>query len=133
MTRKVAAVVDDDPGLQQLLDRLLTRMGWLTLKMSAGDNAHALVQRTRPALLIVNVGSVYDPAWKLLDQVRLSPRLSGTTVVICSDDTKLLDEQRDAIHSLGWDVLVRPFELDDLFAKIDMAVSPTPIRAPVAA
>jgi DNA-binding response OmpR family regulator len=133
MTRKVAAVVDDDPMFQCLLERLLTRMGWITIKMSTGDNAHALVQRMRPALLIVNVGATYDAAWKLLDQVRLNPRLGSTAVVICSADTQVLEEKREAIQGLGWDVLVRPFELDDLFAKIDKAVGLPALRTAVAA
>lgn len=133
MMKNVVAIVEEDTALFGRLDRLLTSIGRRTIRLAADGSARPILQRTRPGLLIVDIGRVGTEITTLLLQVRLSPRLSAMPVIVCSPDNRYLHTIARDGDEIGWTLLPKPLEVEDLLNAIDQATHRTAYRAKDAA
>lgn len=108
-------VVDDDPGISASLNRALTREGYAVALASDGEAALRAIAATPPDIVLLDVSM---------------PRLDGLSVCrrLRADGDKTPVLVLTARHSLGDrvagldagadDYVVKPFALDELFARI---------------
>lgn len=130
--RYVIVVADDDPGINELLNILLTDAGYQVHCCFSGDEAARIIQRIQPDLAVVDMQmETRDAGLKLLQSLRQSPQTMRLSVVICSADAILLDATRADIIELGATILPKPFRVDDVLQTIESLIAPKPMTVVV--
>ncbi len=111
-------VVDDDPTLCQTIQVVLEEEGFIVATAMDGVEALEQVERTRPAMVVLDMGL------PLLDGEAVAKRLRmryGTAVpiVLMTADGHVKEGNRvGAVVALG-----KPFEIDDLVTAVNQALS----------
>jgi DNA-binding NarL/FixJ family response regulator len=133
-------IVDDDPGIRELISTLLRRAGFESCKAASPAEALRLAERDYPSVAVVDVdlgggASGYELCRELRD------RLGNIPVIFVSGART---EPYDRVGGLligADDYIVKPFEPDELIARIrqiaargrptapaEEAVVPAPLR-----
>jgi DNA-binding response OmpR family regulator len=117
-------VVDDDEAIRTALERALRLEGFAVEVADGGRRALELVEKTRPGVIVIDV---------------VMPDLSGVSVVarlrqrgietpICILSAR--DETQDRVAGLeagADDYVVKPFELEELVARLRALLRRTPV------
>jgi two-component system KDP operon response regulator KdpE len=124
-------VVDDEPGLRELVRINLEHEGYGVMQAGNGVECLAIVRQTQPDLVILDVMMPEMDGWETCKQLReftSVPVLMLTARVQSSDVVTGLDSGAD-------DYLVKPFNMDELMARIRALLRrvPSPNRPVVAA
>jgi CheY-like chemotaxis protein len=56
--------------------------------------------------------------WELLREIRRDPDLSGLPVVVCTGAIQRVRAQGEELHRLGAQVVLKPFDIDQLLAAV---------------
>ncbi|MFI6576900.1 response regulator [Nocardiopsis sp. NPDC050513] len=114
-------VVDDDPRMRKTLELNLRARGYTPLLADTGEHALKLIAHHRPALVLLDLGL---PGMSGLDVLR---GLRGWTevpvVVLSGRDTEPMKVQ--ALDLGADDYVVKPFGMDELFARLRAAMRRT--------
>ena len=115
-------VVDDAPELLDLIASLLTDEGYRVFPCQEATRAHALVARERPDLVMLDLRMAGVAEWEVLDALKADPATAGIPVIVCSGAVEELQAAEPRLRSLGCDVLIKPFDIDDPIARVEQAV-----------
>ena len=111
-----AMVVDDDPGINRLLQVRLRNLGYTVTSATNGEEALAALERSTPDLMLLDVSMPGVGGLEVLDEVR-ARRLDVAVVM-----TTAFGSERVAIEALrrgADDYLRKPFEPDEFRAVIE--------------
>ncbi|MCB9694931.1 MAG: response regulator [Alphaproteobacteria bacterium] len=89
-------VVDDDPGVRELMARTLAGSGYQVLTASTGDQALARAKSYRPHVITLDVMMPGMDGWSVLGRLKEEPELRDVPVVMVS----MVDERRKG-YALG--------------------------------
>jgi CheY-like chemotaxis protein/molybdenum-dependent DNA-binding transcriptional regulator ModE len=86
-----SALIDDDEGLAQVLDRYLTELDLHVVAAGNGPAGLALARELAPAAIVLDVMMPDVDGWEVLQTLRTQPETRGIPVIICSvfDDPEL--------------------------------------------
>jgi CheY-like chemotaxis protein len=113
-------VVDDDTAFIGLMDEVLTEEGYNTIICRNGQEAFGRVKATMPNLVILDLRiPTMDAGLMVLEMLRLDPVTSKLPILLCSADQRFLREKEQHLRDRHCDILEKPFELDELLAKIE--------------
>jgi signal transduction histidine kinase/CheY-like chemotaxis protein len=88
-------VVEDEPANAELLRRVLERDGWVVDNAADGLEALALVARTRPALILLDLMMPQMDGLEFLEQLRRNPAAASIPVIVLTaKELTLADRQR---------------------------------------
>jgi DNA-binding response OmpR family regulator len=121
-------VVDDDPSIREALDRALRLEGFGVSTRPDGEGALAAVDETPPDVMVLDV---MMPGLSGVEVVRRL-RGSGHELPICVLSAR--DELADRVAGLragADDYLVKPFELEELVARLQALLRRRPDRPDV--
>jgi two-component system, OmpR family, phosphate regulon response regulator OmpR len=125
MSAPFIVVIDDDPIILDLMCEVLRDAGYRALPCSSADDAKALLVRDRPALVILDIRmGGPDEGVGLLCALRECAETAALPVIVCSADLAFLREQESDLRARGCDILAKPFDLDDLLARVSTAAGP---------
>lgn len=79
---KIALLVEDDPDQRSLYSLMLRRRGWTTLEAATGEQAQAILQEVRPAVIVLDVMLPDRDGISLCRSWRASPQLSPIPILI---------------------------------------------------
>jgi DNA-binding response OmpR family regulator len=124
-------VVDDDPWTQRMVSSVLGHAGH-QVKL-AGDGWEGLLAAdgTVPDLLVVKVKLPSADGWKLVETLRARAEMASLRVLYLAPFTEL-DRRGTGFRADSDEVLVTPFRLEDLRARVDHLLG-DPTTAPRAA
>ena len=108
-------VVDDDASIRRMLDRTLTAAGYEVALAADGGQALVAVERAAPDLIVL------DLAMPGVDGPAVLRRLRGrglATPVLLLTARDSLPDRVDGLDAGADDYLVKPFETDELLARI---------------
>lgn len=108
-------VVDDEPGVRELIGDALRLGGYDAIEAADGDEALKIMARTQPSLLIVDVNMPGMDGFQLVESIR--DRGQSTPVIMLS----ARGDRADVTHGLqlGADDYVRkPFGLEELLLRV---------------
>lgn len=126
------AVVDDDTAFLRMMNVLLLQEGYQTLLWLHGAGAYEMIRREQPDLVILDLRMDGSRAgWQTLEQIWQDPRTAGIPVIICSADASFLRDQADRLQGRRCRLLEKPFDLEDLLAKVQAFVGPPASAADV--
>ena len=112
--RPAVLLVDDDPTLLSVLARRLTREGFDVRTASSGQGALAALDRSWPALVVVDVMMPGMDGFELCRRIK---RIADLPIIVLSavdaGEAKVL-----ALQEYAEDYIVKPFDSDELVARV---------------
>lgn len=116
MRRKpLITVVEHDPLLGMLIVEVLAEEQYATTLWTECAGADELIRHTQPDLVILDLWlRRRGDGWKIFDQLQRHPATRHMPVIVCTDDTLLLQPDPDQPSRRPWAVLEKPFDLDVL-------------------
>lgn len=115
---KTVLAVDDDADFLELLKDVLSAEGYLVNTSRQPADVVRLARELQPAIVIVDLKMPNHSGWQIIEQLKADPRTSAAQIVVCTGATGEVLERGDILRQLGCLVLLKPFELADLFALL---------------
>ncbi len=112
-------IVDDDPQLRQSFEKLLAQEGHTVLTAANGEAALALVQRTVPDLVIMDVRM---PGMNGLETFAALHAIEPKLPVIIMTAYGTTETAIEATKLGAFDYVLKPFEIPDIFNLIAQAL-----------
>lgn len=115
-------VVDDDPAIVRLLEELLEREARFEVRTaSTGYDAGMMTREFRPNVVLLDYMLPDVNGNVVCERLRADPELADTRIIIVSGVVR--QDEIDALLAAGADdFLAKPFETDELLARIDALV-----------
>ena len=120
-TPQAMLVIDDDPNVYDMMERILSREGLDVYGAATGKEGLALARRLKPVVIALDIMMPGMDGWSVLQAIRADPELAGTRVVIVS----MLDEKPLGMALGADDYLTKPLRREQLLACIQRLV---PVR-----
>jgi DNA-binding response OmpR family regulator len=119
MARPLITVVNDDTLFLELMEEFLSEEGYQTLILKEGDAAYGTIKKKKPDLVVLDI-RLNNPegGFVVVDLMRLDPQTSTIPIIICSVDTKLIQDNEARLREKNCDILMKPFTLDELIVKV---------------
>lgn len=122
MSRRAPTVLaaDDSPSVRALVRRLLERRGFQVVEASDGREALDLARANPPDVMLLDIQMPYLDGHQVLRAMSADPDLAVIPVVFLTGRTDV-EELVAALHLGGHDFLRKPFEPDELVARVRAA------------
>ena len=120
---KQILVVDDEPGIVNLLTSLLTGKGYRVRSAHDGESALQVIDQTKPDLVLLDIMMPGMDGIAVAETLERRPATSDIPVVFL---TSLVggDEVKQTEHRIGGRLfLAKPFNLSDLLLVIETALT----------
>jgi DNA-binding response OmpR family regulator len=112
-------IIEDDTGTMNLLEQIVMRAGYEPVLAHGGQAGLRLLQETDIDLILLDIRMKDVDGWTVLMTLKADPRFSDIPVLIVSAKTPAEHPSRmEALADLYEDYFVKPFEVDDLIARI---------------
>jgi CheY-like chemotaxis protein len=113
-------VIDDDAEAREIVERLLSRDGFVVATASSGEEGLRLAHALRPTVITLDVMMPDMDGWTVLRSLKADPELRDIPVVMLS----MLDDKARG-YSLGaTDYLVKPVDRDRLRSVVSRYHTP---------
>lgn len=116
-------VFNDDNDFLDLMKEVLGDGGHSVEVHKAWENAHDIVRKTKPDLVILDL--MFDKdlnGFRLIDMLMLDPVTRRIPIIVCSAATESLQEHERALGALGITTIPKPFDLEQLQQAIRTAL-----------
>jgi signal transduction histidine kinase/ActR/RegA family two-component response regulator len=112
-TNPLLLVIDDDPSVRDLMERICARQGFRVLTANGNDGLR-LAREQRPDLITLEIQMPGADGWEVLRALRADPALARTPVVVIT-----IVDDRDRGLSLGaTEYLVKPIDHEKLVSVL---------------
>jgi len=111
-------VIDDDVAIRRLLRVSLTARDFNVIEASDGQSARQLMGRTRPDLVILDLGLPDIGGVELLRQIRAA---SPVPIVVLSNQLSTATKV-ETLELGASDYITKPFNVDELAARLRVAL-----------
>jgi DNA-binding response OmpR family regulator len=108
-------VIEDDSGVQQLIDTVLRREGFRVLLAGTGRAGLRQVHEHRPGVVVLDVGLPDLDGWQVLERIR---DISEVPVLMLTGYSDEPDKVR-GLRAGADDYLTKPFGLDEFTARLE--------------
>ena len=118
-------VVNQDTAFLELMEELLSEEGYRTSIEKEGDKAYAHIKKMKPDLVVLDI-RINNPeaGFNVLDLMRIDPETQHIPIIICSAATLLIRENEQRLRAKNCDILMKPFNIDELLAKVQAIIGP---------
>ncbi|MBA2453525.1 MAG: response regulator [Chloroflexia bacterium] len=128
MANPVVAIVNDDTQFLRLMEIVLSDAGYDTLSFYEGGKAYQNIKEHLPDLVVLDIRMEHPEAgWVILDLMRLDRETADIPVLVCSADYEELEVKAEYLESKRAGVLRKPFDIEDLVARVREYVGPPEI------
>ncbi|MFE7131291.1 response regulator transcription factor [Streptomyces sp. NPDC057638] len=108
-------IVDDEPAVREALQRSLAFEGYVTEVAADGIEALAAAEASRPDLIVLDIQM---PRMDGLTAARRLRQAGSTVPILMLTARDTVGDRVTGLDAGADDYLVKPFELDELFARI---------------
>lgn len=105
------AIIDDDIYIGDMLEKVLKKEGYATLRAYSGTEALMLFERSRPDLILL------DLMLPGLSGEEILARVSGIPIIVVSAKVDVSDKVNLLLKG-ACDYLTKPFDIQELLARI---------------
>jgi EAL domain-containing protein (putative c-di-GMP-specific phosphodiesterase class I)/CheY-like chemotaxis protein len=120
MNRKTVLIVDDEPAVSQLLTILLTSQGYNTRVAVSGKQALDSISPNIDLILLDMLLPDSDGT-KICEKLKSDSQSKDIPIIIISGQQNKTDKV-DSLYLGAEDYLTKPFEPEELFARMDMVL-----------
>lgn len=109
-------IVDDDKKITALLERFLSSHNHEVLAINQSSKAMQAANAMRPDIILLDIMMPHPDGYTLCKMLRANPIFINIPILIIT----ALDNSNSKASTFGAnDYLTKPFDLDDLLARID--------------
>ena len=119
MSKKIILVVDDEPGMRQYLNKLLSDNKYKVLLAENGKEALDAVQVQKPELVLADLKMPKMDGIELLDKIK---KISSSTPVIMMTAFGTMETAVQAMKMGAADFVNKPFDIDQILLVIKNAL-----------
>ena len=123
MNKPLAFIIEDDEDLAIIFAKALQAAHFDTEVIHAGDAAIARLAAATPALVVLDLHLPNVSGMGILKQIRSTPRLARTKVIVATADPVMGDSLRDQVDL----ALIKPIsfgQLRDLASRLGVVLPP---------
>ena len=113
-------LIDDDPDVHDLLGQMLVREGYRVEHATSGPDALTMVQKVRPAAILLDVMMPQVDGWTVLSALKRDPKLAEIPVIIVS----MLDERPLGLSLGAAEFLTKPVDRSKLVGTVRQHAGP---------
>jgi len=113
-------LIDDDPQVHDLLGQMLSREGYRIEHATSGPDALTMVQKVRPAAILLDVMMPQVDGWTVLSALKRDPALAAIPVIIVS----MLDERPLGLSLGAAEFLTKPIDRSRLVETVRKHAGP---------
>ena len=113
-------LIDDDPQVHDLLGEMLSREGYRVEHATSGPDALTMVQKVRPAGILLDVMMPQVDGWTVLSALKRDPNLADIPVIIVS----MLDERPLGLSLGAAEFLTKPIDRSRLVETVRKHAGP---------
>jgi len=113
-------VIDDDATFGELLQSFLEEEGHHTAICTTPALARQSIQQSQPDLIILDTVLGPENGWRFLEELKGDPSTATIPVLVCSAAVRDVIAATDRLRAQGSEVLLKPFDLDELLEKIQL-------------
>ncbi len=123
-------VVDDDPGIREALDRALRLEGFSVVLCEDGEAAIDAVEQGRSHVMVLDLGLPGISGIEVIQRLRARGQDLPICVLSARDE---LDDRVAGLRAGADDYVVKPFELEELLARLQALLRrrPEPVGASI--
>jgi len=126
MNKKIL-VVDDERALVDYLTLRLEKKGYRTCFSYDGESALDAAGKESPDLILLDIRLPGISGFQVFERLRRNPELMHIPVIFVTADSTVLEENRP-FKSSADDFLIKPFEPEELYEKIEAKLGPCEVR-----
>jgi CheY-like chemotaxis protein len=115
-------IVDDDPEIVRLISELLKDEGYDIEAVTQSLRVYDRAKESKPDLILLDIMMPYLDGWDELKLFNLDEELRNIPVIIITADRNAFKGVDNAAQYGVVDHLFKPFELNELLAKIQQAL-----------
>jgi cyclic di-GMP phosphodiesterase len=117
--RETVLIVDDDPSMRTVTERILRRAHYVVVQAGTADEARLLWEMHRPQVALVDLNLGGEPGSELLKEAWVRHLDTAVVVVTGSDDIGVAD---DAFTHGASGYVVKPFTPNELLMQVSSAL-----------
>ena len=125
--KKKILIVEDEPGTLNLIEQIVMRAGYEPVLARGGEDALRTTQEGGIDLILLDLMLKDIDGWTVLTTLKADPQSSHVPVIIITGKTPA--EHRAQVENLAnlyEAYFVKPFEIDELVARIAEALQDSP-------
>jgi DNA-binding response OmpR family regulator len=123
MLRKHVVAVNSEPDFLEVIRTLLHEERYNVTTTNHVTTTFESIVALNPDLVIIDLLFGRDTSWELFLRVSCDPLTAELPLIVTSTDEILLERAREtALDGATRDYLLKPFELDDLVAKVQALI-----------
>lgn len=112
-------IVEDDPGTIHLIAQIVARSGYEPILARGAREGLNLLRQSNIELILLDLMMRDMDGWSLLETIKTNPDLTPIPVIIVSARHPREDPVQTEAHAgMFEDYLVKPFEVDELVARL---------------
>jgi CheY-like chemotaxis protein len=111
-------VVDDNADNAEIIRSYLETRGYPITVASSGEEALAVFETVKPALVLLDVMMPGRDGWEVCRVMKQHPELGKTVRIIMVTALNELDDKREALQTGADDYVTKPFDLPTLAATV---------------
>jgi CheY-like chemotaxis protein len=124
-------VVDDNQDNAEIIQHYLETRGYPITVARSGEEALALFETVKPALVLLDVMMPGRDGWEVCRTMKAHPQLGKTVRIIMVTALNEMDDKRQALQTGADDYVEKPFDLPTLAATVqrNLAVQRTALAS----
>ena len=119
---EIVLVIDDDPGVLDLLGRFLTAEGFVVHFAQSGEEGIEMARSLEPAAITLDVMMPKMDGWAVLAQLKADPDLESIPIIMVT----IMDEKGVGFALGATDYLTKPIDRNRLIRLLDVHVRGAP-------
>ena len=119
--------MNDDPAILDVFRALLEEEGYRpvldTLRSGNMDVQYQRLLDVRPDAVVLDFVVLGEQlGWQFLQLIKMQPRTAGLPVIVCTAAVDLIRELGAHLTQMRVEVVLKPFEIDHLYAALARAL-----------
>jgi PAS domain S-box-containing protein len=108
-------VIDDDPFVQDLLRKYLTKEGYIVDGVSSGDEGLKRAKEILPMAIILDVMMPHKDGWSVLQEIKNDPALSSIPVIMYT----MVDDKNFGLAIGASEYLIKPVSKEKILQVLE--------------
>lgn len=118
-------VVDDDQEIGFMLKLMLNHKGFAVTVCVTAENIEEIVLQNNFSLVVLDMLIAGTLGTDVCAQLKSNPKIANVPILMI---TALPDVQKKCLDAGANDVLAKPFDITDLFSKINSLIEPSIVK-----
>jgi signal transduction histidine kinase len=120
-------VVDDNPRNLKLLVTMLDQQGYIVRPVNNGKNALLTIQASPPDLILLDIRMPDLDGFEVCEILKEDPATQDIPVIFISAQHGI-EEKLQAFHVGGLDYITKPFQLEEVLARVNTQLNILDLR-----